>query len=194
MSEAMSDAGAEARAADEAALDAGARVWWVFLVTGGLWLLFAIIVLRFNWASVSSISILFGCTMLAAGLVELLAVFAAHGWARAGHAALALACIVIGVIAFIHPGNTFRALAAVMSFYLIVKGTADVILSLAFRDVELWWLRLITGLIEVVIGFWAAGYWGRSVTLLLVWIGVIALTRGIGEIVLAFSLRRVARA
>jgi uncharacterized membrane protein HdeD (DUF308 family) len=98
------------------------------------------------------------------------------------------------VIAFIHPGNTFRALAAVMSFYLIVKGTADVILSLAFRDVELWWLRLITGLIEVVIGFWAAGYWGRSVTLLLVWIGVIALTRGIGEIVLAFSLRRVARA
>ena len=103
--------------------------------------------------------------MLAAGLVELLAVFAAHGWARAGHAALALACIVIGVIAFIHPGNTFRALAAVMSFYLIVKGTADVILSLAFRDVELWWLRLITGLIEVVIGFWAAGYWVSTVGL-----------------------------
>ena len=43
-------------------------------------------------------------------------------------------------------------------------------------------------------GFWAAGYWGRSATLLIVWVGVIALTRGITEIIFAFKLRSVGKA
>ena len=51
-------------------LDAG-RVWWFFLVTGSLWLLFSIIVLLFDYTSVSAISILFGILMLGFWLIEL---------------------------------------------------------------------------------------------------------------------------
>ena len=42
---------------------------------------------------------------------------------------LALAFAVIGVVAFVHPGNTFDALAAVLSFYFILKGALNVGLS-----------------------------------------------------------------
>jgi uncharacterized membrane protein HdeD (DUF308 family) len=78
-----------------------------------------------------------------------------------------------------------------MSFYLVVKGTFDIILSLAVRSaMDLWWLRLLIGLVEVLVGFWAAGSWDRSVVLLVAWVGVVALTRGISELVLAFSLRK----
>ena len=36
------------------------RAWWIFLVTGILWFLVSIIILRFDYTSVSAISILFG--------------------------------------------------------------------------------------------------------------------------------------
>jgi uncharacterized membrane protein HdeD (DUF308 family) len=49
--------------------DAG-RVWSLFLVTGTSWLLFSIIVFRFDYTTVSAISILFGILMLAAAVME----------------------------------------------------------------------------------------------------------------------------
>jgi uncharacterized membrane protein HdeD (DUF308 family) len=191
----MTEAGAlsaEVREAREAAYAAG-PYWWVLLITGSAWILFSIIVLRFDPTSVSAISIVFGCAMLAAAAVELFLTIAGHGWARLGHGLLTLVCLVVGIVAFVHPGNTFAALAAVFSFYLVIKGTVTVILTLSEgRGADMWWLSLITGLIEIAIGFWAAGYWGRSATLLLVWIGIVALMRGIGEIVFAFTLRKAA--
>jgi len=189
----MSEAGTysgEVRQAREAVL-AAHDLWWVFLLTGSAWVLFSIVVLRFDITSAATISILFGCIMLTAAVVEAISAFAAAGWPRAGHTLLALACVVIGVVAFAQPGGTFRALAGVISFYLVIKGTVTVIVSLAGgRDVDLWWLTLITGMVEVALGFWAAGYWGHGAALLLAWIGITALMRGIGELVFAFSLRK----
>jgi len=170
---------------------ASARYWWIFLITGTAWLLFSIILLRFDYTSVTSLSVLFGCAMIAAACAELLATVAASGWARLGHGALAAVCVVVGVVAFVHPGNTFRALAAILSFYLVVDGALRIVLALADRTVDLWWLGLVAGLVEAAIGFWAAGYWGRSQALLLAWIGITALIRGVGELVFAFRLRGV---
>jgi uncharacterized membrane protein HdeD (DUF308 family) len=165
-----------------------ARAWWIFLFTGSLWLLFSIIVFRFDWTTVSSISILFGVAMLGAAGVEALAVSASHGWWKLARVVLAVAFVVIGVVSFIHPGNTFAALAAVMSFYFIIKGTFEIVLALAVRG-DLWWLGFLSGLALLLLGFWAAGDFGHSTILLVVWVGVTALMRGITEILFAFSLR-----
>jgi uncharacterized membrane protein HdeD (DUF308 family) len=171
------------------------RMWWVFLCTGILWLLFSIIVFRFDYTTVSAISILFGIVAILAGISEFIAAFVSHGWWRVGRIVLALAFVAIGVVAFVHPGDTFRALAAVISFYFIVKGAFDVTISLLAKDAfGVWWLHLLLGIAEILIGFWAAGDFGNRVILLVIWVGVIALTRGIGEIVLAFELRKAGKA
>jgi len=96
---------------------------------------------------------------------------------------------VIGIVAFVHPGNTFKALAAVMSFYFIVKGGFD--LALGFWFPEHRWLRMLTGAAELALGLWAAAYWGRSAALLVAWIGALALIRGVTEITFAFSVRQL---
>ncbi|HEY7149468.1 MAG TPA: DUF308 domain-containing protein [Gaiellaceae bacterium] len=169
--------------------DAG-RVWWLFLVTGTLWLLFSIIVFRFDYTTVSAISILFGILMLAAAVMEVAAVFLTHGWRRLGHGLLTAAFAVLAIVSFVHPGDTFKALAAVMSFYFILKGTFDLVLAIATRpEDDMWWLGLTIGIIEILLGFWAAGDFGNKVILLVIWVGAIALTRGISEIVFAFTLR-----
>ena len=45
--------------------------WWLFLVTGILWIVFAWIVLRFDNASVAAVSILAGLVVLFAAASEL---------------------------------------------------------------------------------------------------------------------------
>jgi uncharacterized membrane protein HdeD (DUF308 family) len=166
--------------------------WWLFLITGIGWMLVALIVLRFDYRSVSAISILFGIVAIAAGVLEIGVLILAQGWWKLLHALLVVIFIAAGIVAFIHPGNTFAALAAVFSFFLIFAGTFDIVISIAARhEIEVWWLQLIGGIVEIALGFWAAGYYGRSAVLLVAWVAAFGLIRGVRDIVLAFRVREV---
>ena len=59
----------EATSADD--LEA-ARHWWVFLVTGILWILFAWIVLSFDYDSVWAVAVFFGFGMIAGGIMTIM--------------------------------------------------------------------------------------------------------------------------
>src|SRR5213592_4358952 len=158
-------------------------------------MLVALIVLRFDYTSVSAISLLFVFVALMAGALEVAMIFLAAGWWKLLNAVLAFVFIVAGVVAFIHPGDTFAALAAVFSFLLVFAGTFDIIISISARhEIEVWWLQLIGGIIELALGFWAAGYYGRSAVLLIAWVSAFALIRGVRDIVLAFRVREVQHA
>jgi uncharacterized membrane protein HdeD (DUF308 family) len=166
--------------------------WWLLLITGIGWMLVGLIVLRFDYTSVSAISILFGCVAIAAGVLEVGVLFMAEGWWKLLHAAVAVIFIAAGIAGFVHPGNTFAALAGVFSFFLVLAGTFDIIVAISVRrEIDVWWLQLIGGITEVAIGFWAAGYYGRSAVLLIAWVSVITLIRGVRDIVLAFRVREV---
>jgi uncharacterized membrane protein HdeD (DUF308 family) len=166
--------------------------WWLLLITGVGWMLVALILLRFDYTSVSSISLLFGFVAIAAGVVEIGMIFLSAGWWRLLNAVLALVYIVAGVVAFVHPGDTFVALAAIFSFFLIFSGTFDIIQSISARhEIEVWWLQLVGGLIEVALGFWAAGYYVRSAVLLVAWVAAFAVIRGVRDLVLAFRVREL---
>lgn len=165
------------------------------LITAIGWTLVALILLRFDYTSVSAIAILFGFVAIAAGVLEIGVIFLAAGWWKLLHAVLALVFIVAGIVAFIHPGDTFVALAAVFSFFLVVAGTFDIIMAISARhEIEVWWLQLVGGIIELVLGFWAAGYYGRSAVLLVAWVAAFAIIRGVRDIVLAFRIREVQHA
>jgi len=169
--------------------------WWLLLITGIAWLVVSVILLRFDYKSVSAIAILFGIVAIFAGVVEIGVMIMAAGWWKLLHAVLAFVFIVAGIVAFIHPGDTFAALAAIFSFFLIFAGAFDIIVSISTRkEIEVWWLQLVSGIIEIVLGFWAAGYYGRSAVLLVAWVAVIAIIRGVRDIVLAFRVREVQHA
>jgi uncharacterized membrane protein HdeD (DUF308 family) len=169
--------------------------WWLFLVSGIGWTLVAAIVLRFDYTTVNAIAILFGIVAIAAGLLEIVMTMLAEGWWKLLYGVLAVAFIALGVISFIHPGDTFVALAAVISFFLVIAGTWDIITAISTRhEIEVWWLQLIGGIIELALGFWAAGYYGRSAILLVAWVAAFAIIRGVTNIVLAFRVRELQHA
>ena len=169
--------------------------WWLLLITGLGWSVLGLILLRFDYTSVHAISLLFGFVAIFAGLFEVAMIFIAAGWWKLLNALLAIAFLVSGVVAFIHPGDTFVALAAVFSFFILFAGTFDIIQAISSRhEIEVWWLQLIGGIIEVALAFWAAGYYGRSAILLVAWVAAFTLIRGIRDIVLAFRVRAIQHA
>lgn len=166
--------------------------WWLLLLTGVSWVLVSLILLRFDYTSVYAISLLFGFVAIAAGIAEIGITFIVSGWWKLLNAILAIAYIAAGVVSFIHPGDTFAALAAVFSFVLVLAGFFDVIMAISARkEIEVWWLQLLGGIIELALGFWAAGYWGRSEILLVAWAAAFTLIRGVRDVVLAFRIREL---
>jgi uncharacterized membrane protein HdeD (DUF308 family) len=163
--------------------------WWLFLVTGILWLIIAKIVLDADWGTVAAIAIMAGFMFIAAGVNEFVIAGAVDSW-RWLHIVLGVLFILAGVFAFVRPSTTFLTLAAIIGWYLIFKGFLDIVVSLSVRAVsDLWWLGLVVGIAELLIGFWAAGSPRQSLALLIIWVGASALARGIMEIILAFRLR-----
>jgi hypothetical protein len=60
---------------------------------------------------------------------------------------------------------------------------------------DAWWLGLIIGIFEVGLGFWAAGSFGRSAALLIVFVAAIAAHAWHPPIiVLAFRMRKLSQA
>ena len=169
--------------------------WWLFLVTGVGWAIVGLILLRFDYTSVHAISLLFGFVAIAAGAMEAVMTLLAPGWWKLLNGVLAVAFIVAGITAFVHPGNTFVALAAVFSFFLLFAGIFDIIMSIAARhEIEVWWLQLIGGIILVFLAFWAAGDYGRSTVVLIAWVCAFALIRGVRDVVFAFRVRELQHA
>lgn len=173
----------------EEAETGGDPLWWILLVTGSLWVIFALVVFRFDYTTVTALSILLGTVCLCGALFEAVASAAAHGWWRAVHIGLAIAFAVIGTLAFIHPENTFSALAAIFAFYLLLRGTFDIVVAILVRPAELWWVGLVSGVIQVLLAFWAAGDFGHKAFLLVVWVGASALAHGILQLVTAFRIK-----
>jgi uncharacterized membrane protein HdeD (DUF308 family) len=167
----------------------GEPLWWLLLVTGSLWVIFALIVFRFDYTTVSALSILLGTVCIAAALLEVFSAFGAAGWWRVTHIGLAIAFGIIGGLAYAHPQNTFKALATIFAFFLFLRGIFDVVVALLARPAELWWLTLVSGVVQILLAFWAAGDFGHKAFLLVVWVGASALAHGTVQIVTAFRLR-----
>ena len=172
-----------------------ARWWWLFLLAGIAWLVFALVIFRFDITSAASIAILFGIVAIVAGVDEFMAIgVSTTGW-KIVHGILGVIFILVGIFAFIEPGTTFEALAAVIGFFFLFKGIFDIAVAIATKDeFELWWIQLVVGLIEIGLAFWVSGSFREKVVLLLVYVGIVALSKGITNIMLAFKLRSLGRA
>ena len=162
--------------------------WWLYLAAGVLWIVFGWVVLSFNFDTVWAVAVFFGFGFIAGGLMELFVGFQAQAW-RWLHILFAVIAIVAGIVALVWPGQTFLVLAAIIGWYILFAGIMDIVTSIAVKEEnDLWWLQLVLGIAEVLIGFWAVGYAGRSIALLVVWVGASALARGISSIMLGFGL------
>jgi uncharacterized membrane protein HdeD (DUF308 family) len=166
------------------------KFWWLLLVTGILWIILGLFVLQADYDSAVLIGYLVAFWLIFGGVAEFVEASAVHGGWKWFHVVLGVLFVIGGIMALTAPFQTFTILAALLGIFLVIKGTFDFVFALAERhEVDLWWMMLVVGILEVLLGVWAMGYPGRSAVLLIFWIGFGAIIRGIAEIVLAFRVR-----
>ncbi len=175
-------------------LEDAADKWWLFLLTGIAWLVFSLLVFQWDYTTVSAISYLFGVVAIVAGVNEFFQIsVSTTGW-KWIHGLLGVLFIVAGIYALWHPYDTFATLSALVGLFLLVKGIFDITVAFITKDqFELWWLQLVVGLLEILLAFWVAGNLREKAILLVVYVGIVALSRGITEIFLAFKLKGLRR-
>jgi uncharacterized membrane protein HdeD (DUF308 family) len=166
------------------------KAWWLFLVAGIVWLILGFMILSFDLTSVWLISLGFAAILFLACIEEAVSAVAMEGW-RWLHGVLAVIFFVGGVFAITYPDQTFRTLAILIAWFLLIKGTVLLCVSIASHGLPLWWLGLVVGALDIAIAFWAIGYPGRSAVLLVLWAGFAAVFRGVADIVMAFQVRRM---
>jgi uncharacterized membrane protein HdeD (DUF308 family) len=164
--------------------------WWLFLLTGIGWLIFSLLVFQWDYTTVYAISFLFGAVALAAAVNEFVQItVSTTGW-KIVHGILGVLFVLAAFWAFVHPHNAFATLSALIGFFFLFKGIFDVTVAITTRPLfELWWIQLVVGIIELLLAFWVAGSFKDKTILLVAYVGIMGLSRGITELILAFKLR-----
>ena len=173
-------------------LDAIARYWWAFIVTGAAWVLIALVILQFDQASITTVGVLIGIMLILSGFQNIALGMMVDSlkwvWWLFG-----ILLLVGGVIALMTPENTFAALADILGFIFLIIGVFWTIDAFMGRGVNpLWGLGLFAGILMIILAFWTSGqFFIERSYLLLVFAGIWALMHGVGDMVRAFQLRHI---
>jgi uncharacterized membrane protein HdeD (DUF308 family) len=169
------------------------RFWWLWLVTGTIWVVAALVVLQFDKASVTTVGVIVGLMFLFGAVEQVMLAGVSEGarrWLAVGFGVL---LAVAGIVALINPKNTFAGIADILGFLFLIVAASWIVQALMDRETnDLWWLGLISGIFMFILAFWTAGqFFIQKAYLLLVFAGIWALMRGVNDIVHGFQARRV---
>jgi uncharacterized membrane protein HdeD (DUF308 family) len=162
---------------------------WTYLLFNGLVLIVAgVLIWSIDW-SVSSLSTFIGALFIFEGLWIMLTAGISF---RAGNLLTGLLSIAAGIAIIVWPSPSLIVLGIFLGSWLIVVGTISVSGALAARRVMPdWWLLLILGVSEVILGVLALADPGATLAALVTVGGIWAIVIGAMRVVLAFQIRHL---
>jgi len=172
-------------------LQRAASYWWIELLVGAFWVVIALVVLKFNHASITTVGILTGLMFLVFAAEEFLLAYLDGGWTRWLWAFFGVLLTAGGIVALSHPTQTFAGFADILGFVFLLVGVMWMFQAFMERAINsLWWMTLIAGILMTVLAFWVSDklFIQRAYTLLL-FAGIWAMTKGVIDIIRAFQIR-----
>jgi hypothetical protein len=163
-------------------------MWAFLLATAVAWLAIGWSVLRLEPVDIVSVA---GAVVLWGAVTEALRACAGMRtwWLNAGMAVL---FAVTGIVLLAGNDASYTTPAALIGWYLIVRGAADVAVSMMTRDTDrIWSLLMVVGVLETGLGFIAAGPYSRTADLVVVVLGSLGVLRGVADLVTCLRLREV---
>lgn len=160
---------------------------WGFLMFAGVaWLAISWSVLRLEPTDVVRVA---GPVILFGALSEALrALVGARTWWM--HAGLAVLFAATGVLLSFDGDSSLATPSALIGWYLLVRGCADVVLATMARATDrTWGLAMVLGVVQTVLGFYAASSFSRTAGVVVVVLAALAVVRAIADLVTAMQLR-----
>jgi uncharacterized membrane protein HdeD (DUF308 family) len=169
------------------------HLWWVALVAGVVSIAMGLAVLAIDW-TVTALVVFTGILLVVRGVALVLSPHYSSGQAHE-HAIAGALGIVGGVVLLAWPDATLLVLAVLVGVWLAVSGGFQIVLSFARRrELPSWGLSLGIGVVELLLGIWAMRRPEVTLTLVVTVIGLWSVITGVLYCLLAFEVRRDARA
>jgi len=132
--------------------------WGWMVALGALWIGYGMFVLSFQVGSLLAVASLVGMTFLLGGTTQLV-VASREQTMRLLNIIGGILGVAGGLTTFAWPGITVYVVSIMVAWYLIAYGTIHIVTALAGPKPSWWWTGLL-GLSELVLGAWAARFWG----------------------------------
>lgn len=139
------------------------------------------------------IAVIFGFQLVVTGIFRFVAAFAfdMSGGSRVLMALLGALSLIVGLYALRHILISIAALALLLGIYWVVSGVFEVFTALSHKEMDARGWTILMGCLSVAAGLLLLLYPGISLLVLATIVGVWLLIFGVGEIFLAFYLRRL---
>ena len=163
-------------------------MWGWLMVAGVAWLAVSWSVLRLEPADVVHVA---GPVILFGALTEALRACAGAKtwWMNAGMAVL---FAVTGCVLLAEQNTSYTTPAALIGWYLMVRGAVDVAVAMLTRENDrIWGLLMVVGVLETGLGFFAASPLSRTADLVVTVLGGLGLLRAVADLVTGLRLREV---
>jgi uncharacterized membrane protein HdeD (DUF308 family) len=166
------------------------NMWGFLMFAGVAWLAISWCVMRLEPPDITAVA---GPVVLFGALTEAVRALSQTRtwWLNAGMAVL---FTVTGVVLWAAAdSSSYTTPAALLGWYLMVRGAADVAVAMMTRATDrIWGLLMVVGVLETALGFFAASPLSRSADLVVTVLGGLALARGVSDLVAALRLREAA--
>jgi hypothetical protein len=171
-------------------VEQASRGWWLVLLSGLVSVVLGVIILDIDW-TVSNLAIFVGAYLIFRGLIQVLNGFLVAGlWAY--YLGTGLLAVAAGIVVIAWPGPTLLVIAILIGVSIVLFGTLNIAGALGNRArAQYWWVVLILGVIEVLLGFWLLRRPSLTLAVVITAIGLWALFIGVMQIVVSFEIRRL---
>lgn len=168
------------------------RWWWIWLVTGLLWIAFAASLAPLRNGFVSTDGIILGVMFLLAGAQEIASSSVPRGW-KWLWIAVSVILILGGICALLSPVHNDLVVRSLLVGALMLTGIFWVIEAFATKaGNDLWWPGLLAGLLLIGPGFKVGGHsLSAQLSVVVIAFGIWALAHGTTDIVKAFTIKRL---
>lgn len=168
------------------------RTGWLLVIYGVISTLFGLSALIWPESTVVALAWAFGIMALAEGVASVFALFHRQVAISRGWLVLyALASIVFGLLAIMHPLAVVNVLLLFLAAWLIVAGVYRIIFAIRVRkEIRGEWLVALSGVLAILLGVMFFAYPVAGLLTVAIWIGVAALVYGVVQIIAGVRMHR----
>jgi uncharacterized membrane protein HdeD (DUF308 family) len=171
-------------------VEAIAKTWWLFAITGVLSVIAGVILLEIDW-TLKNLAYFVGAVFIVRGIFDLLTP-PMDGAPRTWAFFTGGVNIALGIVLLVWPEPTLKVIAALVGIWLLVSGIVLIVGAVANHDtLPLWGVTLAAGVLSCVLGVWALRVPGRTLTVIIVLVGIWAIVMGVLELAAAFEVKRL---